>query len=151
MGKKSIIGLLIIGILFAGVGGFLYFRDKNNQKYYVTTSAVIVDIDSNTTIYYEDGSGVESNTEFDVYIDYEVDGVKYENVLYDGFTVGMKEGDVITITYDVRNPGAPFSLTVNTIAFIGFMVIGGVIILVAVVRLIKSRDSFSEDSEIDKI
>ena len=151
MGKKSIIGLLIIGILFVCVGGFLYYRDKNNQAYYVTTEAVIVDIDSNTSIYYEDGSGIESNTEFDVFINYEVDGVKYENVLYDGFTVGMKEGDVITITYDIRNPGAPFSLTVNTVVFIGFIVIGGVVILAAVVSLIKNREVSSYDNEIDKI
>ena len=146
MSKKFLILVLVIGLIFIGVGTFFLIKDNKNKQYYAKTSATVVDVDKDTTVVYEE-DGVTSETKVDIYVDYEVDGVKYSNVRYQSFNIGVKKGDTITITYDVRNPGEPFSEGTNLFAYITFIVLGSIVTLTTIVRLINFQSV--KDVQID--
>ena len=101
--KKSIniiisIVAVIAGIVFIISGIHTY---KNKDLYDSTVTATVVevveDIDTST-----DPENPE--TTYTVYIDYEVDGTKYEHVESPESDSTMKEGDTIEILYQSKDP-----------------------------------------------
>ncbi|MCR5150824.1 MAG: hypothetical protein K6B52_06325 [Clostridiales bacterium] len=68
--------------------------------------------------------------DYTVYVNYEIDGKKYENVEYPGYDSSMKNGDDVTVLYQSSNPDniAEGNLTGNAVIMIvagaAFAVIG---------------------------
>lgn len=128
--------LYILGVAFIVFGVFYIIKQNSEKAYYATTLAVIDEIVDESEISYELIEGKINVKEGDkyVYITYEVDGKKYEHVLYNSYSSTMKEGDVITITYDTRKPGNLFSGSYSMLLFIA-SIVGGVISLIFAISL----------------
>ena len=128
--------LLMISILLILLGVALISMHNQNKKYFRTTDAVIVDIvtDVNVDVYDDE---VYSDSEHYVYVDYVVDGVKYENVLLDRYDISMYIGKVISVNYDIRNPlklGGKNTFLVFSIVSIGSGVVMGGISLTRIIK-----------------
>ncbi len=106
----------------------------SKKLYDASTTAVITGIEREWTGTDEDGF---DQYEYHVYINYEVDGKKYENKEYPGYSSSMKQGDELTILYKTSNPEefAEENVTGNGIIMIVF---GVVFIVLAVVVALKA-------------
>lgn len=124
---------LVCGLIFMFAGMFfitvmlnIYFDNMGFFKEAEKTTAVITDIEKNPY----------KKTDYNVYISYEIDGVKYENVNLGYYTSSMNKGDEITVHYDPEKPydarsmgGDVFETYIGTFVGIGigllFVAIGG--------------------------
>lgn len=70
---------------------------KNDDITYKDVEATIVRIK-------EEYDTVQEQYEYTVFVDYEVDGVKYKGVQYGAYDSSMQIGDKVTAKYDVDNP-----------------------------------------------
>ena len=98
------LAFLFFGVILIFVGIFLMNLHFKERKYYETTQGVIVDIVKDTYVDVDE-TGVYSETESTVYVDYVVDGVKYEYIPLNRYSFTMSIGDIVDVTYDRRNPG----------------------------------------------
>lgn len=101
--KKSNKVLYILGSVFLPIGVLILiiagFVLANSQKFYSnaqTTEAIITDIVSTRDI--------DNGRNYDVYINYEIDGTKYDDVRLNYYNSSMDIGDTITVYYDPSNP-----------------------------------------------
>lgn len=87
----------------AGIAVIVFGVGKMNSKrqYDASTVGVIVGIEREWTG--TDGDGFDEY-EYTVYVDYEIDGKKYENVKYPSYDSSMKKGDEVRILYQSANP-----------------------------------------------
>ena len=101
---------------------------QSRRLYDASTKAVIVGIEREWTGTDEDGF---DTYDYKVYVDYEVDGKKYENREYPGYNSSMKKGDEVEILYQSSNPEnfAEKNVTGNSVIMI---VIGAVLALAGV-------------------
>ena len=102
---------------------------QSRRLYDASTTAVITGIEREWTG--TDGDGFDQY-EYHVYVDYEVDGKKYENMEYPGYDSSMKDGDRLEILYQSSDPGnfAEKNVTGNAVLFIAagaVLSLGGVI------------------------
>ena len=102
---------------------------QSKHLYDASTTAVITGIEREWTGTDEDGF---DQYEYHVYVDYEVDGKKYENMEYPGYDSSMKDGDTVEIIYQSSDPEnfAEKNLTGNSILFIAIgavLILGGII------------------------
>ena len=67
------------------------------DKEYLTTKGIIVDIEE----YYD---SIDDSNSYTTYIDYEVNGTKYEHVQYGSYNSSMKINDEIVVYYDPEDP-----------------------------------------------
>ncbi|MBE6720616.1 MAG: hypothetical protein E7571_08215 [Ruminococcaceae bacterium] len=111
---------VIAGIIFIISGIHTY---KNKDLYDSTVTATVVevveDIDTVT-----DPENPE--TTYTVYIDYEVDGTKYEHVESPESDSTMKEGDTIEILYQSKDPSKITAKNVGKTSLI-FIVLGAIV------------------------
>ena len=117
------LAFLFFAIIMLGLGAFLMSLHFKEQRYYATTEAVIVDIVKDTYVDIDE-EGVYSETESYVYVDYEAEGVYYEYVLLNSYDITMDIGDVITVSYDKRDPSKLVSKNAMMIASIVLMGVG---------------------------
>ena len=94
-GIYTVVVLILVGILFVGASIFIIVKDKDTV--YEKVDATIVNIEE----YYDNNLEEYSHT---VYVDYEVDGVKYTNKEYGSYESSMKIGDTVKGQYDVNTP-----------------------------------------------
>ena len=122
--------------IVAGIVVIVLGVNKMNSKklYDASTTGVIVGIEREWTGTDEDGFDQYSYT---VYVDYEVDGKKYENAKYPSYDSSMQKGDEVEILYQTANPEniAEGNLTGNAAIMI---VMGAVFTLIGVVMEIKA-------------
>ena len=107
----------------------------NSKKLYdASTTGVIVGIEREWTGTDEDGF---DQYDYTVYVDYEIDGKKYENVKYPSYDSSMQKGDEVEILYQSSNPEniAEGNLTGNATIMI---VLGVVFALIGVALGIKA-------------
>ena len=102
---------------------------QSRRLYDASTTAVITGIEREWTG--TDGDGFDQY-EYHVYVDYEVDGKKYENMEYPGYDSSMKDGDRLEILYQSSDPEnfAEKNVTGNAVLFIAagaVLSLGGVI------------------------
>ena len=140
---KNAIGFMLIGLAFVVFGIFALSAPRDE---YLQTEATIVNIEE----YYED-FGSDRQLMNRVYIDYEVDGVKYENVEFNAYDSSMKVGGTVTIEYSPEDPTVIQSTGDGWMLYIFILVgaiafVGGVISLVRSIRL-KTKDM----NEYDKV
>ena len=132
----------IINIIFpiiaiaAGIVVIVLGVNKMNSKklYDASTTGVIVGIEREWTG--TDGDGFDQY-DYTVYVDYEVDGKKYENAKYPSYDSSMQKGDEVVILYQSANPEniAEGNLSGNAAIMI---VMGVVFVLISVVMIIKA-------------
>ena len=136
--KKITIGgsiiAIIVGLIFAVVGVFVFVNTHNNKNYYREVEGVITNITSETNY---DSFDDEYETRYYVYVEYTVDGETYSNVEYPTYHAGMREGDKVTVTYDYRNPDkAVQSVSSSNWISVIFVIVGGIVILLGVGAII---------------
>lgn len=93
--------VLILGIRMIGEGIYNYI-DEHNQKDWISTTAYVIDISSEYS-----GTHHNRHVNYDITYQYEVDGNKYFDMLYNR-SKAMELGDKIKIKY---NPSAPENST----------------------------------------
>ena len=129
---------IIFAVVFFVAGVFVIVMGVNrlNSKkdYDASTTGVIVGIEREWTGTDEDGFDQYSYT---VYIDYEVDGQKYENVQYPSYDSSMQKGGEVEVLYQSSDPTniAEGNLTGNATIMI---VIGAVCVLFGAAAVVKS-------------
>lgn len=107
---------LILGILMAlFVGGFIVslYQYNDRKDNYKETVAVISYVND-----YEEWDSERDNyvTYYQVFVDYEVDGEKYEHVLYeDEAQFRPRVGEEVNILYNPENPEVIMNRTVSAI------------------------------------
>ena len=110
--KGGIIGsilVLVVGVVFAFIGYYVYNNVEKNKEYYRETIGVIeeivVDIDE-VKVEHDDGTVTyEEKIDHTVYVSYDVDGVHYSRVKYNSYNTSMYEGQEVEVVYDMRDPG----------------------------------------------
>lgn len=123
-GIYTVVVLILVGILFVGASIFIIVKDKDTV--YEKVDATIVNIEE----YYDNNLEEYSHT---VYVDYEVDGVKYTNKEYGSYDSSMKIGDTVKGQYDVNTPELIQAEGSENIPYI----IGGVGLIVLAVGILK--------------
>ena len=88
---------------------------KNKDLYDSTVTATGVDVQEEW-----DNTGEDSNLVRTVYIDYEIDGVKYEHIESPEQNNNMKVGDTVDILYQSKDPSkiSGQNITKNSVMFI---------------------------------
>lgn len=138
---RTYIGLLIVGLLFAGIGGFVVVRPQGT---YLPTEATVTKVISEYD-YTTDTYGGE------IYVNYKVNGKTYENVLLNDYSDGYAEGDVITVEYDADDPGSARLPGGEFIPYV-FCALGIVLTVVGIAGLCKSvRTKSSDMNEYDRV
>lgn len=89
------ISTIIIALIFVGLSIFAIAR--KDEVTFENVEATIVRIDE----FYDT---VNQQNEYTVFVDYEVEGVKYKGVEYGAYDSSMDVGDTVTAKYDVDNP-----------------------------------------------
>ncbi len=102
-------GLSVIGIV------------RKDDAEYRDVEATIVRIN-------EEYDHINEQYEYTVFVDYEVDGVKYKSVEYGAYDSSMEIGDTVEAKYDVNNPEVIEAEGSEKVPYI----VGGVGIAVAV-------------------
>ncbi len=130
------IAVVVVGIAFAIVGVVQF---TNKDKYDSTVKATIVDIE-------EEWQAATDPDDIDgfvktAYIDYEVNGVKYEHVVSPVQDDNYEVGDTVDILYQSQNPEeiSGQNITSASIAFIGFGLLSAVIGCVMTIKSLKAR------------
>lgn len=128
IGIYTAVVLVLMGLLFSVVSVVILVKDKDTV--YEKVDATIVNIEE----YYDSSAEEYSHT---VYVDYEVDGVKYTDKEYGSYNSSMKVGDTVTGQYDVNTPELIQAEGSENIPYI----IGGVglvVLAVGIIKLIKA-------------
>lgn len=129
---------IIFAVIFVVAGVFVIVMGVNrlNSKkdYDASTTGVIVGIEREWSGTDEDGF---DQYDYTVYVNYEVDGQKYENVKYPSYDSSMQKGDEVEVLYQSSDPTniAEGNLTGNATIMI---VIGAVCTLFGVAAVVKA-------------
>ena len=128
---KGILGL-VLPLIFVAAGIFvivLGIKQLNMKKEYDETgTAIITGIEREWTGADDDGFDENSYT---VLIDYEIDGKKYEDVVFPYHNSSMKKGDTVEFLYKTGDPSDIVPSNTGTTAII-MMVIGSIFALLGV-------------------
>lgn len=128
----------IFAVVFVVAGVFVIVMGVNrlNSKndYDASTTGVIVGIEREWSGTDEDGF---DQYDYTVYVNYEVDGQKYENVKYPSYDSSMQKGDEVEVLYQSSDPTniAEGNLTGNATIM---LVIGAVCTLFGVAAVVKA-------------
>lgn len=93
--------LLFFGIITVGLCVILALG-INQRIEYLQNKHRFIDVEATITKIVKSGSG--EDTEFDVYISYEINGKTYEEVDYPKYSSSMNEGDLLRVTIDPEKP-----------------------------------------------
>ena len=135
MGVVGRVISILVSLMFL-VGGLIFFFCYDPAAYDSQGTGTVADIVESF-----DTAGDMDDTHYDVYIDYTVDGKKYEHVEYFEYHTGMKVGDKVEFFYMSRDPSQIAGSSKNAGPYIGlaFAVVGLVMLVVTVVRMIRGR------------
>ena len=128
--KKYDLFPLIIGVVLILAGCFFLSDMRGSYK---KTEAVIVEINE----YYGIGSDADA-LQYDVFVNYEVDGKEYKHILLGSYDFTMKNGKVITIEYNTDKPGKirmPYAAVAPYILFAA----GGLFVAYEIITVAKSK------------
>ena len=129
---------IIFAVVFVVAGVFVIVMGVNrlNSKkdYDASTTGVIVGIEREWSGTDEDGF---DQYDYTVYVNYEVDGQKYENVKYPSYDSSMQKGDEVEVLYQSSDPTniAEGNLTGNATIMI---VLGAVCTMFGVAAVVKA-------------
>lgn len=131
---------IIFGALIAifgvyNVNSYLKFKETAVQ-----TTATISNIEVREEYDRSDG---ETTVYHDVYVEFDVDGEKYEGEL-NTYHIGMKKGKTVTIYYEKDNPNN-FISSNNMFGYV-LLIVGGILIIIGIKGLLPSN---KEDTGLD--
>ena len=123
--------MVVFGVI-AAVSGVKKMQSKD--LYDAAATATIVGIEREWQGVDEDGF---DQYDYHVYVDYEIDGQKYEQKEYPGYSSSMKVGDTLDILYQSSNPEnfCEKNITGNSMIMIG---VGVVLALAGVFLAVKA-------------
>lgn len=127
------IAAVAVGIIFV-ISGIHTLATKD--LYDSTVEATVVDVQEEWV-----DSGEDSHTETRVYIDYEIDGKKYEHIESPVSDSGMKIGDKVEILYQSKDPSQISGKNITAGGVI-FIVVGVIVALggcIATIRALVRR------------
>ena len=137
-----IVFLFILAAILVVIGVMVTSKRKTD---YVETQATIVELKETGTD--------EDNMTYDVFVDYTVNGVKYEHVQVDSYSSGYAVGKQITVLYDPSNPAVIVGKTsefVIILLFAGAAVcaVGGVALIVHTVKSLRKTKNLGANPDI---
>lgn len=130
--RKILIAVSEIAVALLFVVLSVYAITHSDDTVYRSTKATIVRIE-------EEYDTLNEQYEHKVYVDYELDGVKWENIEYGAYDSSMKVGDTVKVIYDMKDPtsiqaegsvNVPYIVGGVGLAFLAF----GVFMLVKAIR-----------------
>ena len=132
--------LFVLMIIFTVIA---IFTLKNANKGFIETEATITNIVETPSAFPDEPST------FQTFVDYFVEGVKYENIEINAYETGYKVGKVITILYNPENPSEAIAkvsafIPILMIALAGLSLAGGVTAIVLMVRSSKKKKELVE-------
>lgn len=139
--RIAIFILSLVAILFITVGVVLKVNSDSFMAIAEKTTGTITEIE----VYYTKDSDGDRVRRHRVYVEYIVDGERYENRL-DSYNSTMREGGSVTVYYDPDNPtrissGGSSVSTFIMIGLGGIFLVVDVIIIVRLVSANKKRNS----------
>lgn len=138
-----LLGLIffLVGVGIMCIGVAVHISDQKFKETAKTTPATITEIERYTT-----GTGSKRKTHHRVYVTYEVDGKRYEDVRLGTYTSGMYEGKVIDLYYDEDEPGnvryiSNFPTVLVIMLFMGgiFALVGGSLLVYTIKKSLKRK------------
>ena len=127
---------IVISLLITVISVIGIFAPKTER---LPAKAVISDIQS-------EYDGAAEQTNYSVYVDYEIDGQKYTHIDYGSYNSSMKVGDTVDIEYSAEDPENIQSPGSEKIPYITGAV-GLAVLAACIVMLIKSAKQKSDDLE----
>lgn len=133
MKKRSFFSILfrIFGMLIFLLGvrmfgeGIYHYIEEHNQKDWIPTTAYVVDVSSQYS-----GSRHYNSVKYDITYQYEVEGRRYSDILYNR-NRAMRLGDPVEIKYDPNAPEYSTDLLAPSLKnLILFSVFGGVFLII---------------------
>ena len=124
---------IVVGVFFV-INGISTLKDKDLYDSEVT--ATVTDVQE----YWDDSDPEDAHTELTVYIDYEVDGKKYEHVECPETSGSMSVGDKVDILYQSGDPSK----------ISGHNITGGAVIFIAAGAIVAIAGCFSTFKSIIK-
>lgn len=141
MKKNNLVWIifLVVGAFFTIIGLFIV---QNNYNYdnKIETTAIITRIVPDGSVYEDD------DTNYDVYVSYTIDGIKYETKL-NGYSSNFYEGKKIDIYYDKDNP-QKIGMKSLDLLFLIFPGLGFTIMIVGLSGLIAQIKSKSDEKKL---
>ncbi|MBQ0010256.1 MAG: DUF3592 domain-containing protein [Ruminococcus sp.] len=138
---RAYVGLILVGLVFAGIGGFVISRPQGT---YLPTEATVTKVISEYDTVTETYGG-------EIYVRYRVDGTEYSDVLLSGYTDGYAEGDKITVEYDADDPSSARLPGGKAFPYL-FCALGVILTVVGIAGLCKSiRTKTSEMNEYNQV
>lgn len=135
---SSCIFVAVFGIfgIIAIIGAFK--QKEDNDKFFETAKIVDGVIENIESRRVTSGTGrkKKTRTEYDVYVTYTVDGMKYENVEISWYSSSMSEGDAIKLYYDPLNPRDVRDKEYEEGQFPTLIIVGSLFIIVSVVYIV---------------
>lgn len=132
-------GLIIVGLLMAGISGFVIYKDQGVQ--YIETNATITAVFPREE--YEDDTLV---TRYYCHIDYVVDGVTYSEDEIVG-PEGAKVGDLYAIKYDAADPARWQTAGGDYIIYI-VLAVGTIALVAGIILLVKAIKEKTKDMNV---
>ena len=126
--KFVISGFIVFGAIFILLGIVLGISDINFKKTAIETTATITNIYSHTN---SDG-----DTDHTVYVEYTIDGVKYNEQL-DIYKTNMQEGQSVQILYSPQNPQKISAVSSGTFFFM--IPFGAIFFLIGFIPIVRQR------------
>lgn len=137
---RTLVGLLVIGILFIVIGTFVLKAPKAEK---LTAEATIDQI-------VEERFGDE--TSHTVYLSFtDANGVRHENIEYGAYDSAMKEGGTVTIEYEAENPEAISTPGGEFIPYV-ILAVGAIALIASVIFGVKAICTKSDDyNELNRV
>ena len=85
---------ILLGIVFLGLSIFIGVSDSDTE--YIQITGTVAEINE----YYD----FDGELQHSVFVDYEVDGQKYEHAEYGSYSSSMKVGDTVGVYYNPEEP-----------------------------------------------
>ena len=124
----SIIGFIVLGLALIVI--CIIIIVKPDDRVFVETTGTIVNI-------VEEYSSFDDSNNYQVFVDYSVDGKDYKNVEYGAYNSKMKVGDSVTILYNQDDPTDITSPGSDKVVY--FVLAAGILSLLVGVGLILKR------------
>lgn len=88
------LGTVVLGIIFIVAAVFIGVSDSDTE--YIQITGTVAEINE----YYD----FDGELQHSVFVDYEVDGQKYEHAEYGSYSSSMKVGDTVGVYYNPEEP-----------------------------------------------
>ena len=134
---KKLVSIVLSVVFIAGGVAFIVLgihQISTKDLYDSTVTATVVDVEENLDTI-TDPENAETNVT--VYIDYEVDGVKYEHVEAPEYDSSMKVGDTMEILYQSKDPSKYSGQNIGQTAAI-FIGLGAVLAIAGCAATVKA-------------